>query len=160
MQLADFLETELRHAQQLEDAGRILRAQLVEILRLAGARDLFDHFARGFADAGDVVDRAGLDQRIDGAFDVLHRARGFLEGFGLERIGVGELDVAGDLVEGAGDRELVHRLVIIMRPCKLGNGWWSLSMYPRVKRSCGSSTSCAARWACSRSDCRRSSPTG
>src|SRR6202011_3675270 len=48
---ADFLESELRYAQKLEDAGRILLAQLLEVFRSAGAEDVLDNGGRCFPDA-------------------------------------------------------------------------------------------------------------
>src|SRR5437763_349933 len=42
VQDADLFQSELRHAQQLENAGRILRPQLFQILRLPAADQLFD----------------------------------------------------------------------------------------------------------------------
>ena len=64
VQNADLFQSKLRHAQQFEDSGRILRAQLGEILRLTGADQLQNQIGVFL---------------IDGAHDY----HGVDEGFGL-----------------------------------------------------------------------------
>src|SRR2546428_12064039 len=59
---ADFLETELGNTHQLEDAGGILFAQLVEIARFAGAEDYLDDRRCRFSDSGSFLQLAGGNQ--------------------------------------------------------------------------------------------------
>ena len=57
----DLLRAEVRHLEQLEDAGRVLRAQPVEQRERAGAVQLGDLLRERLADAGHLGEAPGLD---------------------------------------------------------------------------------------------------
>src|ERR1043165_823150 len=154
---ADLLEPERRHAHELEDAGRVLLAEVVEVARRAAAHELLDDRGGGFADAGRFLQVAGGDEVGRLAIKCAEAARGALECQRLEAVRFAELEVARDFVERAGDREFVHRAIIAS--CKAATASSSPSTAPAATTSSVSPRRSTARPGCSSSACRRSSPT-
>src|SRR5205085_1366387 len=108
VQHANLGQAEVGNAEELEDAGGELRAQLVEVARAPFARQLLDDRGGRLANAGRLDQRAGGDQLAGVAVLRAQRARGALESERLETIRFRQFEVARDLIERSGDFELVH----------------------------------------------------
>src|SRR6266849_2223829 len=109
----DFLEAEARNAQKLEDAGRILLSELLELTRCAGAKKFLDDGGGGFSDPGRLLQLTGGDHLGGIAIECRDRTRRLLECQRLESICFAQLDVFRDFVENPSDLRLVHAAIIL-----------------------------------------------
>src|SRR5205085_7125411 len=105
---ADLLQAEAGDAEHLENAGWELLAQVIQVARLAGAHELFDHRAGRLTDARYVVDRARCDELPDVGVQRGDRSRRALERARLEAVRLAQVHVRRDLVQRPGDAPLVH----------------------------------------------------
>ena len=90
-----------------------MRAKFFQILRRSGADQLFDDGGGSLADAGRLHELPAGDEIGRLGVERADAVRGTLEGQRAEAVVLAQLEVAGDVVERAGDVEFVHAVAIM-----------------------------------------------
>ena len=104
------LGTESRNAQQIEQAGRDRRHELLALWQGSGLDQRGDFLGDPVADAGKFgeVELAVGDELGDGIRMIGHRARRIAIRANLERIACGDLEEIGDVTQETGDLGVLH----------------------------------------------------